>query len=138
MFSQVGVAITSKSSHSDNSNSNTLPPYRVLDPRSYTCCPPLAPLSNWFQKKVVGAISLGALISGDQEAAHAYYLSLRYHLGDVNSLTGVGVVPSLALVALYWQHQGEDELKIEWVGHARRVLANVQVSGCKGGRRCGR
>ncbi|CAM9418860.1 unnamed protein product [Ectocarpus fasciculatus] len=79
------------------------------------------------QAQVVGAISLGALISGDQEAAHAYYLSLRYHLGDVNSLTGVGVVPSLALVALYWQHQGEDELKIEWVGHARRVLANVQI-----------
>ncbi|CAB1097778.1 unnamed protein product [Ectocarpus sp. CCAP 1310/34] len=80
------------------------------------------------QAQVVGAISLGALISGDQEAAHAYYLSLRYHLGDVNSLTGVGVVPSLALVALYWQHRGEDELKIEWVGHARRVLANVQTS----------
>ncbi|CAM9146008.1 unnamed protein product [Ectocarpus sp. 8 AP-2014] len=79
------------------------------------------------QAQVVGAISLGALISGDQEAAHAYYLSLRYHLGDINGLTGVGVVPSLALVALYWQHRGEDELKIEWVGHARRVLANVQT-----------
>ncbi|CAM9360160.1 unnamed protein product, partial [Scytosiphon promiscuus] len=78
------------------------------------------------QAQVVGAISLGALISGDLAAAHGYYLSLRYHLGDILALNEEAAVPSLALVALYWQHRGEDELKVEWVGHARRVLANVQ------------
>lgn len=76
---------------------------------------------------MVGAISLGALISGDMDAAKKYHLSLRYHLGDLRSLTNEVAVPSLALVALYWQHRGEDELKSEWVGHARRLLAHVQV-----------
>lgn len=76
---------------------------------------------------MVGAISLGALIRGDMDRAQSYHLSLRYHLGDIRSLTNEMAVPSLALAALYWQHRGEDELKSEWVAHARRVLTNVQV-----------
>lgn len=76
---------------------------------------------------MVGAVSLGALISGDIAHAESYHLSLLYHLGDIRSLTDEMVVPSLALAALYWQHRGEDDRKSEWVGHARRVLANVQV-----------
>eukprot|EP00903_Cladosiphon_okamuranus_P013586 g12653.t2 len=78
------------------------------------------------QAQVVGAISLGALINGNIASAEKYYLSLRYHLGDIRSLKDGVVVPSLGLVALYWQHRGDDDRKCEWVGHARRVLANVQ------------
>lgn len=77
---------------------------------------------------MVGAISLGALISGDVESAKAYHLSLRYHIGDVQTLTESRAAPSLALAALYWQHRGEDELNAEWVGYARRVLGSVNVS----------
>eukprot|EP00752_Nemacystus_decipiens_P001537 g1506.t1 len=78
------------------------------------------------QAQVVGAISLGALISGDLDNAESYHLSLLYHLGgDIRSLTGEVVVPSLALAALYWQHRGDDDRKGEWVGHARRALANT-------------
>ena len=77
--------------------------------------------------QVVGAISLGALISGDLDNAESYHLSLLYHLGDIRSLAGEVPVPSLTLAALYWQHRGDDDRKGEWVGHARRVLANVQV-----------
>lgn len=79
--------------------------------------------------QVVGAISLGALITGDIESAKSYHLSLRHHLGDLRNLTGAAAVPSLALAALYWQHQGEDELKAKWVEYARRALFNVQVRG---------
>ena len=77
--------------------------------------------------QVVGAISLGALITGDIQSAKSYHLSLRHHLGDLRNVTGVAAVPSLALAALYWQHQGEDELKSTWVEYARRALTNVQV-----------
>ena len=79
---------------------------------------------------MVGAISLGALISGDVESAKTYHFSLRYHIGDVRTLTESRAAPSLALAALYWQHRGEDELNAEWVGYARRVLGNVNVSCC--------
>lgn len=78
---------------------------------------------------MVGAISLGALITGDIESAKSYHLSLRHHLGDLRNLTDAAAVPSLALAALYWQHQGEDELKAKWVEYARRALSNVQVGG---------
>lgn len=77
---------------------------------------------------MVGAISLGALINGDLQAAEAYHQAVGYHLGDVQRITEARAAPSMGLLALYWQHRGEDGLKAELVTHARRVLGHVNVS----------
>lgn len=78
---------------------------------------------------MVGAICLGALISGDVESAKSYHFSLQYHLGDPRDLTDARTAPSLGLAAVFWQHRGEDQLNAEWVGHARRVLTDTKVRG---------
>lgn len=82
--------------------------------------------------KVVGAIAIGALIRGDVVAGERYSKALVYHLGDVVRNTEPMAAPALGMMALYWLHQGQNALKLQWLEHVHRALRNSHVSPVRG------
>lgn len=80
---------------------------------------------HWM--KVTGALSVGALIKGDMRAGDEYRLALEAHLSGIPSNTEPRAAPALSLMALYWQHLGDDDLKLHWLGYVRGALGNGQV-----------
>lgn len=51
-----------------------------------------------------------------------------YHLGDVLPVREPKAAPALGLMAVYWQHQGDDRLKLKWLDNLREALGDSHVS----------
>lgn len=78
--------------------------------------------------KITGAIAIGALVNGDVASGEAYSKALVYHLGDVLPVREPKAAPALGLMAVYWQHQGDDRLKLKWLDNLREALGDSHVS----------
>lgn len=73
-------------------------------------------------------MAIGALIKGDMQAGDVYRVALDFHLSGITSNVEPKAAPALGLMALYWQHLGDDQLKLHWLAYLRGSLGNGHVS----------
>lgn len=62
------------------------------------------------------------------QAADVYRNAVDFHLSGISSNNEPRAAPALGLMAVYWQHLGEDELKLHWLSYLRGALGTGHVS----------